>query len=379
MRVLGVCRISKEREESTAIVRQMAAIEAWAIGNGHEIVGWAADEGISGTVDPWARPELGKWLGAPGKPQPESFHDWDAIAVWRLDRLSRRVIPLRQALDFVTESGKTVISTTEGFDPATPMGRIFITILAALAEGELEAIKERNRNTAQHLIRTGGDRGSLPPYGYARDGLGGLVHDAETIVELNRVVDRLLEGHSVNSVRLWANEEGILTPKDAHWRAVGKFPRVKDGKAQEPYKWTVSTFRRTLSSRALLGEAQTVGPDGERRTVLTAEGQPVIRAQPILSVDRFKALQTALDGRTREVKKRRGASPMLGVAIRSGSTTSALRPPRPRAAASRPLSRFGASGSTWRLVRPSSRFLATWPSHVGCSFRARTTLRNWKR
>lgn len=313
MRVLGVCRISKDTEASTAIVRQRKAIELWAEGNGHEVVAWALDEDVSGTVAPWDRAGLGAWLNHPDKPQPEAFHDWDVLAVWRLDRLSRRVVPLMQTLDLLAASGKTAVSTSEGFDPATPMGRVFVTILAALAEGELEAIKERNRNTAHHLITTGGDRGSTTPYGFVRDGKRGLMHDPAMVADLGRIVDRIVDGHSINGVMLWANAEGILTPKDAYWRSLGKFPRVKDGSTQEPYRWTVRTLKRTLSSRTLLGEAVMRDKSGESVTVLRSDGSPIVKGSPLMSASRFNALQDALNGRTRIPKKRFGRAPMLGV------------------------------------------------------------------
>ncbi len=52
MRVLGRIRLSRMTEESTSAARQREIIEMWAKSNDHEIVGWAEDIDVSGSVDP---------------------------------------------------------------------------------------------------------------------------------------------------------------------------------------------------------------------------------------------------------------------------------------------------------------------------------------
>jgi site-specific DNA recombinase len=140
-------------------------------------VGWAEDVDVSGGIAPWQRPELSKWLpstiGTDSSEetkrrawQESRARDFDVMAVWRLDRISRRVIHLNNLIEWCEEVGKTLQSTSEGFDIQSPMGRVFVNILAALAEGELEAIKERAKSSFSHLMRKGRWRGGFVPYGY---------------------------------------------------------------------------------------------------------------------------------------------------------------------------------------------------------------------
>ncbi|WP_269757228.1 recombinase family protein [Streptomyces sp. CNZ748] len=61
-RVLGVVRLSRVSDETTSPERQRRSIQRWADQEGHVVVGWVEDIDVSGGVEPWKRPEFGKWL-----------------------------------------------------------------------------------------------------------------------------------------------------------------------------------------------------------------------------------------------------------------------------------------------------------------------------
>jgi site-specific DNA recombinase len=60
MRVLGRLRLSRSTEESTSIERQREVVQQWADANGHTVVGWATDVDVSGSLDPFKTPQLGR-------------------------------------------------------------------------------------------------------------------------------------------------------------------------------------------------------------------------------------------------------------------------------------------------------------------------------
>jgi DNA invertase Pin-like site-specific DNA recombinase len=68
----------------------------------------------------------------------------DVIVVWKLDRLGRNV---RQVLDTFAEldrkGAKVRVLTQPGMDTTTVMGRLIVTIMAAVAEMERDLIRER--------------------------------------------------------------------------------------------------------------------------------------------------------------------------------------------------------------------------------------------
>lgn len=67
----------------------------------------------------------------------------DTIIVWRLDRFGRNLRHLITTLDELRALDVGFISLGEGIDTTTPVGRLNAGIFGALAEFELERIKER--------------------------------------------------------------------------------------------------------------------------------------------------------------------------------------------------------------------------------------------
>ena len=68
----------------------------------------------------------------------------DIIIVWKLDRLGRSVRQVLETFDYLTKRGVAVrVITQPGMDTSTAMGRLIITIMAAVAEMEKDLINER--------------------------------------------------------------------------------------------------------------------------------------------------------------------------------------------------------------------------------------------
>jgi DNA invertase Pin-like site-specific DNA recombinase len=69
--------------------------------------------------------------------------DGDTVVVWKLDRLGRNTLHILETVKVLTDRGVTLISTTDGIDSSTAVGRMMIGVLGSLAEYERELIKER--------------------------------------------------------------------------------------------------------------------------------------------------------------------------------------------------------------------------------------------
>jgi DNA invertase Pin-like site-specific DNA recombinase len=91
------------------------------------------DHGVSGAKA--SRPELDACLAY--------LRQRDTLTVWKLDRLGRSVSHLVHVVGELRRRGVRFVSLTEGFDTATPHGRLLFHILAAPAEMERELIRER--------------------------------------------------------------------------------------------------------------------------------------------------------------------------------------------------------------------------------------------
>lgn len=311
-RVLGVVRLSRDKDESTSVVRQRQAVETWAQQNGHTVVDWAQDLDVSGSVAPWERQELGQWLpstiGKDASPAAQErawtesrAAEFDILCAWRLDRVTRRVLHLAGLVEWSNAHGKGLVSASEGFDITSGMGRVFVQILAALAEGELEAIRERSRSSFTHLTATGRWRGGFVPYGYrtvkAATGEGWRLDiDEETSAVVRDIAERIIAGESANSVTRSLNEQGVPIPLDAQ--------RLRAGKTLEKRgEWRVGNLLKMLRSHTLQGHSEVTekhqGTDGKTttatRVVRGENGLPLQRAEPILDRETWERLQAALD------------------------------------------------------------------------------------
>ena len=72
-------------------------------------------------------------------------HRLDAVLVFKLDRAFRSVKHMHDTLAIWGALSVGFLSAQEGFDTATPIGRLLLNLLASLAEFELDTISERVR------------------------------------------------------------------------------------------------------------------------------------------------------------------------------------------------------------------------------------------
>lgn len=68
---------------------------------------------------------------------------FDAIMVWRLDRLGRSLKHLLQMIEEFKNKKVAFISLMEGFDTSTPQGELFFHIAGSFAQFERKLIQER--------------------------------------------------------------------------------------------------------------------------------------------------------------------------------------------------------------------------------------------
>lgn len=271
LRVLGRIRLSKDADETgTSIERQRESIETWSKMHGHTVVGWAVDSGVSGSVDPFDTPELGPWLANP------ALDKWDILVAYRLDRLSRRVIPLNKLFGFIQEHNKTLASVSESLDLSTWIGRLVANVIAGVAEGELEAIRERNLGSQKTVRELGRWHGGTPPYGYQAvkrtDGWYLEPDPKEVRVIRDQILPRVLAYESAMSIAKKLNAAGISSRKDADW--------------------TGNVIRQMLRRGALLGRAEHKG-----KLLVDDDGLPALRAEPILTTDEHRKVIEMLDRR----------------------------------------------------------------------------------
>ncbi|KZM68822.1 hypothetical protein AWN90_13615 [Nocardia terpenica] len=260
-------------------------------------MGWAIDVDVSRSVDPFDTPELGQWF------KEEKLHDWDKVVCWKLDRLATGSIYLNKLIAWCGENNKTIASVTESFDLSNWVGRMIANVIAGVAEGELEAIKERTRGSYNKLLETGRWPGGTAPYGHVPEKTNQgwvLVADPPAVKVIDRMATQAIDGNSIDWIRDELNHDKITSPAD-RWREL-KGLEPKGG------EWNSKAIWNTLTNKSLLGHATKEG-----ETVRDAEGMPVLYGDPILTRERWNELQDALDKRRQGPQRTRSTSPGLGV------------------------------------------------------------------
>lgn len=152
-------RVSTEEQnvEGYSISGQRERLKAFCVAQSWETIKFYVDEGISGRST--ERPALKKMM---------KDIENGLIDVLLVYRLTRSVRDLHDILDFLEKHNCQFRSATEVYDTSTAMGRIFITIVAAIAEWESANLGERVRLGQIEKARQG-EWSAPSPYGFRKN------------------------------------------------------------------------------------------------------------------------------------------------------------------------------------------------------------------
>lgn len=140
----------------------------------------------------------------------------DAVAVYRLDRISRRQLDLLRLLELFHQRGIAFVSVTETLNSDTPAGRAMIHLLGVFAQLERETIAERTRDSMRAARRRGMFTGGRVFLGYRVEAGKLIVVPAEAA--LVREIFRLYRAEgSLSAVAQDLNRRGWKTKGGARW------------------------------------------------------------------------------------------------------------------------------------------------------------------
>lgn len=281
-------RISVAADASVSIERQVESAEQYAAARGWQVVATFRDEGVSATRN---KPEE----RAGWRALLTSTEKFDAVIVWKVDRLARRVLDFLTADQALQDRGAGIVAVEQTVDMTTPEGRGFAQMLAVFGEMEAAAIAARVKAARRYLIQNGRLPGGAQPYGWRKarnpDGAGYvLVQDPERIGYVRAMVDRTLAGAAIYSTVQWLDEVGAPLP------TASQVNRTRgDG-------WSYSTVERILRHPVLAGmTAFNPGNSGKVRgdeVLRDADGLPVVdESLAIMTVPEWRAMVKAMDER----------------------------------------------------------------------------------
>jgi putative DNA-invertase from lambdoid prophage Rac len=161
MRVFGYSRVStsEQADEGSSLASQQQQIAGYAMMKGWQIAEHFVERGVSGSTPLADRPEGRRLLATVGK--------GDIIVTAKLDRAFRSAADALAVLEEFKDQGVGLHMIDLGGDvTGNGISKMVFTILAAVAEGERDRIRERIRDAKRHLTSRGVYSGGKRPFGY---------------------------------------------------------------------------------------------------------------------------------------------------------------------------------------------------------------------
>lgn len=202
-----------------------------------KIIGWAklhdvqlhegdivVEEDVSG-AKPVDERELGTLL------KRVESGELQGIITFKLSRVGRGALETLQAVERIKKAGGRLVTVEDGVDSTKPGGRLLLTVLAGLAEEELEQRRAGWATARRQALERGVHVGPTP-IGYRRRGDGRLEEDplaAPTIAAAFRLRG---QGESWGAIARYLEEENVLPlerkgRKSVAWSRTGVMAMVR--------------------------------------------------------------------------------------------------------------------------------------------------------
>jgi putative DNA-invertase from lambdoid prophage Rac len=185
VRVFGYSRVStsEQADEGVSLAAQQQQIAGYSMMMGWKVAEHFIERGVSGSIPLADRPEGKRLLATVGK--------GDVIVTAKLDRAFRSAADALAVLKECKADGIGLHMIDLGGDvTGNGISKMVFTILAAVAEGERDRLRERIRDAKRHLASQGVYSGGKRPFGYdvVQDGdVSRLVPNATEMAVIERM------------------------------------------------------------------------------------------------------------------------------------------------------------------------------------------------
>ncbi len=214
----------------------------------------------------------------------------NTIMVTELSRLSRSVTDFLNFIKELEDCGCDFICPQYDFDTTSPAGKVFMTIIMALAQFERELTAERIKNNFYARALRGLLNGGTPFLGYDKHPkqAGILVANAKEAELVKEIFDQYLQAKGLAEVANGLNERGI---KNKSWTS-------KTGEICGNKPFNSSSIFRTLTNYVYIGkrEVNKMAKNLDQDSLKPEERYCVVDAgwDGIIPINLFEAVQEKL-------------------------------------------------------------------------------------
>lgn len=208
-RLVGYVRVSSVgQEDNTSLAEQRRKIQAYCDLHGDELV--QVFEEVGSGTKMHNRPQFQTALQA-------LRSGADGIVALKLDRVARNAKDVLTLVDDILHPlNKLLVLLDLNVDTSTPIGKMILTTMAAVAALEADTIRERCTNGQKAKKQAGGYAGGQPPYGMKAVG-GQLVPDEEDLAIMDLIRRHHKSGKSYYAVAKYLNANGYKTKNSKQW------------------------------------------------------------------------------------------------------------------------------------------------------------------
>lgn len=273
MRVVLAGRLSQLQPGQTGMESREREMVKWAETGGHEVV-TITEDWQSGTTPLVKRPDLRPWVT-----EPDKLAQYDALVVYEGARLSRGPKAMVNEIEkWAADNGKQILTVREGLKfPAEGTEGIHWDVTHRVNHQQWLDTSRMYRNMQAHLKESGYLVGR-PCFGFQVIESGDhktLAPHPVNSIWVNRAVDEYLDGKSLREVCAWLDENNVQ-------------PNSRAGS-----KWSPVSLSQVFRNESLIGRRK------------DESGRTILKFDPIMSRDKWDALQAKLDVKA----SRKGVAP----------------------------------------------------------------------